>query len=247
MDIPSETPLEKQQLNSLGSPSGTFWHRVRFHAVGKIAARFSIDQILDVGAGSGHLGIYVGQKLPGVRYRFVEPIESLDHSLSKRFGEINRVGLSEFAGKKESITCLDVLEHIENDSLFVSELFDKLSSDNYLILTVPAMPMLFSKWDVNLGHFRRYSKSTLRAVFSHTPFKIIECNYIFPELVIPAFFRKYVSRSKSMASAEFPSLPIFFDLLLEAVGVLILKLRRFVPIGSSILLVAVKPRPVHHP
>ncbi len=244
MHIPSETPLEKQQLQSIANPGGTFWHRVRFGAVCNLIVKFRIEHILDVGAGSGHLGMYLNSYLPQIQYRFLEPISSLNQALSQRFGVESCVQPNARFSPRESIVCLDVLEHIEHDSLFIAELFEKMEIGNYLIVTVPAMPILFSKWDEYLGHYRRYSKSSLLKKFASTQFKIVECGYIFPELVLPGVVRRLATKKGLKHSAEFPDLPNAVDYLLEKIGMLTIKIRKFLPFGSSILLVAVKPKPV---
>lgn len=245
VNVPSESPLEKQQLNSIANPEGTFWHRVRFKAVCNLIVKFDIERVIDVGAGSGHLGVYLRSFSPEIHYRFLEPSATLNHALSKLFGKENSALQHERFAPNESVTCLDVLEHVQNDSLFILELFDKMEVGNYLIVTVPALPVLFSKWDVDLGHYRRYSKATIKELFKSSRFQLIECSYIFPELLAPALFRKLTHKSQSNRTTEFPIVPRAFDVFLELVGRFALKIRSLVPFGTSILLVAVKPSPVN--
>ena len=61
---------------------------------------------------------------------------------------------------------LDVLEHVEDDTLAFSEMLRITKPGGIVIINVPAFMSLWSDWDVSLGHFRRYSKSMLQAVLA---------------------------------------------------------------------------------
>jgi predicted SAM-dependent methyltransferase len=52
----------------------------------------------------------------------------------------------------------NVLEHIEDDSRALNEMFAKLQINGKLAIYVPAFMFLFSDLDIKAGHFRRYSK-----------------------------------------------------------------------------------------
>ena len=43
-----------------------------------------------------------------------------------------------------------------------------------LVITVPALGWLFSSWDVDLGHHRRYAKRELAALVARCGFDVIE-------------------------------------------------------------------------
>ncbi len=56
------------------------------------------------------------------------------------------------------ILCMDVIEHVPDDVELLSDLRGRfLSTGGQLLCTVPAWPSLFSKHDVSLKHFRRYT------------------------------------------------------------------------------------------
>jgi SAM-dependent methyltransferase len=61
----------------------------------------------------------------------------------------------------DSILYIDVLEHIDEDSLEVRRAFDHLRPGGRLIILVPAHQFLYSPFDASIGHFRRYNKSSL--------------------------------------------------------------------------------------
>jgi SAM-dependent methyltransferase len=59
------------------------------------------------------------------------------------------------------IVMLDVLEHIEDDAAALAQVKRKLKPGGRLLLTVPAMPWLWSSHDDAHHHFRRYTAKGL--------------------------------------------------------------------------------------
>lgn len=58
----------------------------------------------------------------------------------------------------------DVLEHIADDAAAVAMIRSMLAPSGIAIISVPAMQSLFGLHDEQLGHFRRYSRRSLRRV-----------------------------------------------------------------------------------
>jgi SAM-dependent methyltransferase len=58
----------------------------------------------------------------------------------------------------DTLVALNVLEHIRNDSHALAEMASLLSPGGRIILQLPAHPLLFGSLDINLAHFRRYTK-----------------------------------------------------------------------------------------
>lgn len=63
----------------------------------------------------------------------------------------------------DSIACLNVLEHIEDDTLTLSRFATVLPPRGRVVLLVPAFRALYGPIDANLGHYRRYTKRSLAA------------------------------------------------------------------------------------
>ena len=53
---------------------------------------------------------------------------------------------------------MDVIEHIENDVEELDRACNLLSESGKLIIIVPAFNFLFSDFDRDVGHYRRYYK-----------------------------------------------------------------------------------------
>ena len=64
----------------------------------------------------------------------------------------------------DSIIYIDVLEHIENDSLELKHATSHLKPGGHLIILSPAFQTFYNKFDRAIGHYRRYTKKTLTAV-----------------------------------------------------------------------------------
>ena len=67
--------------------------------------------------------------------------------------------------KYDTILYIDVLEHVENDREEIQTAADLISSGGHLIILSPAFQSLNSPFDKAIGHFRRYTKTTLRELF----------------------------------------------------------------------------------
>lgn len=61
----------------------------------------------------------------------------------------------------DSILYVDVLEHIESDRDELELASSLLKPGGYLLVLVPAHQFLYSNFDSSIGHYRRYSRSSL--------------------------------------------------------------------------------------
>jgi SAM-dependent methyltransferase len=69
----------------------------------------------------------------------------------------------------DAILLLDVIEHIEHDRDFLRRTIELAKPGAWVLITVPADPMLWSPHDANLGHYRRYVPSTLASLWRDAP------------------------------------------------------------------------------
>lgn len=239
-------PLETQLQRQLEQSRDFFWHRLRWKAVAGLLPRGDRFQLLDVGAGPGLIGEYLRRDRPAARYRFIEPIESLRRHLEQRFGVDANAGDMGSVGDMDVVTLLDVLEHQVDDGAFLADIVGRMRPGATLIMTVPALPRLWSAWDVALGHERRYVRPSLREVIASSHGRVQEISYLFPELVPAALLRRMrqpAGRVHLTAAEEyqFPELPRWLNGLLYAVGSATLAARRVWPFGTSLLAVVRRP------
>jgi SAM-dependent methyltransferase len=73
---------------------------------------------------------------------------------------------------------LNVFEHIEDDALALSHTWQLLQPGGRLILIVPAHQWLYGPMDASIGHYRRYSKATLRARMMTAGFEVLTAKYV---------------------------------------------------------------------
>jgi len=64
----------------------------------------------------------------------------------------------------DAIIYVDVMEHIENDAWEMALAASRLNKNGFLVVLSPAHQWLFSKFDARIGHFRRYTKKSLKSV-----------------------------------------------------------------------------------
>ncbi len=63
----------------------------------------------------------------------------------------------------DTILYIDVLEHIEDDRAEMARAAARLKPGGALIVLAPAHPFLYTPFDRAIGHFRRYTRDSLRA------------------------------------------------------------------------------------
>lgn len=120
--------------------------------------------VLEVGAGLGaNTELLAGE--PFDSWTALEPDAELTQGLalpSPRHRLVNAT-LAEIPGLFDAILYIDVLEHIEHDREELARAATHLKPGGALIVLSPAHQWLFSPFDAAIGHYRRYSRASLRA------------------------------------------------------------------------------------
>lgn len=150
------------------------------------------------------------------------------------------------------VTCLDVLEHIPNDFMALSEIWRVLRNEGNLVVTVPAYPWLWSRHDVLNHHHRRYVRKRLKQMLESTGFTVRYISYfntlLFPVAmvqrltsrllvrlgnIIPVGFRSPLAEALSPWNTLLLRIFLFEEVWLPRVTI---------PFGLSVICVAHKPR-----
>lgn len=58
----------------------------------------------------------------------------------------------------DTILCVNVLEHIEDDATAIRRMDQILAADGHTLILVPAHQWLYGEYDRLDGHYRRYNK-----------------------------------------------------------------------------------------
>jgi len=140
---------------------------------------------------------------------------------------------------KEKIDCLictDVLEHLEEETVVLRNIYQYLKKDGRLILTVPALSWLYNRRDKAVGHHRRYNKKEIIRKIQTAGLSIEKVRY-WNLLLLPVVFTAKIFTVKDYDKREMPS-----ESLLRIVIKKILELETLIPlpIGLTILVIAKK-------
>ncbi len=111
--------------------------------------------------------------------------------------------------KFDTILLLDVLEHTENDTLFLKEDVKPFlkSKDSRIILTVPAHQILFSKHDIELKHHRRYNIKEIKKICKESGLSVTDYHYFYFSL-LPIRLLMY-NRDSKLSSWRYDEKHIF--------------------------------------
>jgi SAM-dependent methyltransferase len=78
----------------------------------------------------------------------------------------------------DTIVCLNVLEHIEDDLKALSRMHELLAPGGRLVLLVPSFQFLYGTVDQALGHYRRYTRKDLLPVMKRAGFIVEQSFYM---------------------------------------------------------------------
>ncbi len=125
-------------------------------------------KVLNVGVATGHTSVLLKEfgDVTSVEYDedCYDFIKDTVPDIGLRLGTILDL---DFEEKKFDLVCaFDVIEHVEEDSLAVSELKRVCKDGGNVVVTVPAFMSLWSHHDVINHHIKRYRKSEFQGLFN---------------------------------------------------------------------------------
>lgn len=91
------------------------------------------------------------------------------------------------------VLCLDVLEHVFEERKGLMEIRRVLKSGGLGVLTVPALPVLWSQADKTAHHFRRYRRDEFNIILRHF-FSVCKISYFNSVLFFPIAAIKLLRR-----------------------------------------------------
>jgi len=146
---------------------------------------FLRGRALEIGAG---IGTFSHHLLPHVASLDVlEPSQHLVPVLQSTFkntekASVHSQSLEDFLQHNQQnydvIVMVNVLEHIEDDKAALQGLWQRLNPGGHLLIYVPALPFLYSQFDRQIGHFRRYTRPVLRECLEAASFQILKIRYM---------------------------------------------------------------------
>ena len=111
-----------------------------------------------------------------------EPDKNLYSKLNDKFSNYKKITvindeLNTSSNIYDVILYLDVLEHIEDYEKEILKAHNALKKGGYLLINVPAFQFLYSDFDKDVGHFRRYSKKDITNLCSNYNLDINKLKY----------------------------------------------------------------------
>ncbi len=170
-----------------------FWAAERARAIANLLADSGISEMWEIGAGNGNAAIPL--RGYGIEVIGIEPLRSGALTLQKNgFMTFNATleSLHLPSSSLATIGAFDVLEHLENPELLLSEIYRVLIPGGIFVCSVPAYQWLFSDFDISIGHFRRYSRRSIRKLLRSSTFQPIEVVSRFGFLVFPALILRRI-------------------------------------------------------
>jgi SAM-dependent methyltransferase len=160
----------------------SYWYRHRNFCIAEAVRRFPPrGPLVDVGGGNGFVAL--GLQRAGHQVVVLEPDPNGARAARERgiehviCGAFQDVGLAD--GSIAAFGLFDVLEHIEDDAATLAAFHRCLAPGGRTYIAVPAYQWLTSDQDRLVGHFRRYSLSSLAAVVRRAGFEIDYQTYFF--------------------------------------------------------------------
>jgi len=223
-------------------------------ALAPLAAKVSATgAVLEIGCGTGNTLRVIRETIPQATLVGMDAYHAgLLHAKHRTSASIveGRIEHMPFRKRFSLVGMFDVLEHIEDEVAALAAVHASLETGGRFIVTVPANPSLWSRFDDESHHQRRYTESHLRAVLSGARFEVEYVTH-FMCVTYPALWasrhlerwRRAMFRDASNESAIGRELRV--PRLVNAVFSQLLRLelpfikRRYrLPVGTSLLAIA---------
>ena len=139
-------------------------------------------RILEVGSGVGNQTRFFADRervvASDVEVHYVRELKARFENRSNVRVASYRFPLSEadrgdlLAERLDTVVCMNVLEHIEDDAATLRDFASVLPPGGRLALVVPSLEALYGTLDVHLKHFRRYERADLEALVKAAGFEV---------------------------------------------------------------------------
>lgn len=231
--------------------SGSFWFRARNKLIITMIKKYfpNINNFMEIGCGTGFVLSAIEKEFPEINLYGSEIFENgLDFASSR----VKKAHLLQMDARKipfrnefDVIGAFDVLEHIKEDDLVLSNINKALKPGGGMILTVPQHKFLWSENDVYAHHVRRFNCNELKLKVKSAGFKVTKTtsfvSLLFP-FVLLSRLRWKVPTIKYDSMSEYKIGSLMNDFLENVLNfeISMIKLGLEFCIGSSLVLIAHK-------
>ena len=247
-DVQSHYPPELFSRLALAE-ADHWWFRARNHLLMYVLKnkirRFS--NFLEIGCGTGFVLHGIRIAFPNVKLSGSEYFEEGLNYARKRIpdAKFTKLDACKMNDNKvyDAIGAFDVIEHIHQDQLALTNMACALKNGGSLLITVPQHQWLWSVVDEHACHVRRYTKKELVKKVQATGLKV-EYVSSFVCLLMPLMYlvRLRAKNSDYDVMSEF-EIPGWINSILEGImniEFVLLKIGLKFPFGGSLLLLAKK-------
>ena len=146
----------------------------------QLISKFITGDAAEIGPGRGSVVNNYIKKIESLE--LYEPSSNLYYLLKKRYKFNKKIKVINNTFKKNkkkfnTIIYFDVLEHIQDDKDEINIALNNLKKNGYLIINVPAFNQLYSEFDKEVGHFKRYQKKDFKNILDKKKYQKIEMKY----------------------------------------------------------------------
>jgi SAM-dependent methyltransferase len=197
--------------------------------------------VAEVGAGIGTMSQLILARPVRSLHAFEPSTNMFPRLAAGLSGEARAVPVNDFFGPRhagkgfDAILYINVLEHVDDDRAELRYAFDALKPGGRLLVFVPALQWLYSDFDRQVGHLRRYRRGALARQAQQAGFAVEKARYFDVAGVVPWYIH-FVLLRRSMGGG---SVSLYDKVAVPATRIL----ESIVPppIGKNVLMVAVKP------
>lgn len=168
-------------------------------------------KVFDVGAGLGRMAqFYVDRCEKAVATDiFPEQVDFMNERFrdKKQFQavllDITQDDIKTYQNSFDTVVCINVLEHIEDDLMAVAAMKSLLIEGGRLIIFVPALQSLYCAFDRNVSHYRRYERGRLKRLAEANEMTVLKNIYFNFMGIFPYYWKgkkKNVSANESFSS-----------------------------------------------
>lgn len=239
-----------EQLASL--EAGNFWFQSRNTLILLLLKKHipTLKSFLEIGCGTGFVLSGIASAFPSAALAGAEiystGLEYAAHRVpSAQFMQMDARDIP-FESHFDALGAFDVLEHIQEDSIVLGQIYRALKPGGTLILTVPQHPNLWSRQDERACHICRYTAEQLKHKVSSAGFDIADAGS-FVSLLLPLMWlsRRFGKTGKEdhhdpMAELRIGRIANFILSAIMSVELLLTRAGIRFPVGGSLFLVAQK-------
>ncbi len=181
-----------------------FWLRRRLDVLLELAGPLlhRRARIAEIGCGTGVVQRQLEDRCDVTVDGFDLNLFALERNLSHRgrlacYNVLDR--REDLAGRYDVVLLLDVIEHVDEEDAFVAGARHLLAPGGSLVVNVPAVQALYSSYDREVGHVRRYAPRDLAGVAGRASLVLRRWTYWGLPLLPLALARKWFVRSSDPA------------------------------------------------